>query len=420
MPFFKCCKNKEFSNLFCIVCHNVFHPSCLERKGYKLLQDYKVYCSTKCQELYMNTNTDSLLKQLNDKTIQLRKKTEDMENIEMENETIIEKMKTEIDTLKKELREREIYYNREKRRTLDFEDEVFRNEESFVSDINEKNCEISQLKQQLFELKKANNILEDNLNDDLEKMKSLEETIIVLNKKNDATIKSLNTIEKEKNELLKHINELQNLKINCKKNAPDVSNMAIASNSTEIEVCVDSSELHLSTKKILILGDENVKGFMRLLKIYTDYEYNIHSNCSRRATLREMVDFVLLLAKKFSKNDYIIFFWSANYSLQGKGVDCNLIKKMIAACQLTNLILLGTPFIEYRPILNRFVEEDCWTLSMLVAEMNLATVHFFPSPVYTKNGLLSYEHKVNIVRHLTNNMIHTTLFRKPRGQEIAG
>ena len=49
---FKCCQNKTFSNFCCIVCLNIFHPSCLERKpDWKQVEGYKIFCSLQCENL---------------------------------------------------------------------------------------------------------------------------------------------------------------------------------------------------------------------------------------------------------------------------------------------------------------------------------------------------------------------------------
>lgn len=61
-------QNKVFSNLVCLGCHGVFHPSYLERKSYKYIQGYKVYCSTKCEDVCKHESKHVLLhKQLEKK-----------------------------------------------------------------------------------------------------------------------------------------------------------------------------------------------------------------------------------------------------------------------------------------------------------------------------------------------------------------
>lgn len=69
MAYFKYCKIKEFSNLVCVSCHRIFHPSCLEMKNHKSIEGYKVYCSNKCDELDKN---DKPLKDLEKKKTKQR------------------------------------------------------------------------------------------------------------------------------------------------------------------------------------------------------------------------------------------------------------------------------------------------------------------------------------------------------------
>lgn len=55
---FNCCKNKpptkEIKHCFCIVCLNVFHKSCVERKqGFQLIENHKILCSKVCNDTYL-------------------------------------------------------------------------------------------------------------------------------------------------------------------------------------------------------------------------------------------------------------------------------------------------------------------------------------------------------------------------------
>lgn len=68
----------------------------------------------------------------------------------------------EINRLKNDFREKEEHYHRERRRTRDFENEVFRNEEGFETDLKTKMAQIAALKGQIADLYKKLYILEEN------------------------------------------------------------------------------------------------------------------------------------------------------------------------------------------------------------------------------------------------------------------
>lgn len=426
MSHFKCCKTKEFTNFICVYCLGVFHPSCFERKYYKVIQGNKVYCSTKCEEQDKNRN-EKLMSQLEQKDRILRKKTEDYEKLEIDSERTIDELKELINELKNELREKENHYGRERRRTLDFEDEVFRNEEKFESDLKEKCAVINDLNHQMAELKNRNKILVENSINDLNKITVMEKQMDEWNIQNNEIMKRLEDMKEENIKLRKHIEELtatqeENIKlrehftelktiqINSNTGKPSGSNIS-SKNSSELTERECTGSLN-QKRKILVVGDEDAKGMITLLKTFTDYKYDIHLIYERKPLITETVNNISVCAKKFGKEDFILFLWSANFSIQGRGIDGNLISKLTSSCQETNLILIGPPFHRERPILNRFIEEDCWTLSMLVAGTKKETHHFVPMPIITgHNGLLSYDQKENLIRHLTNNLIKKQFFR---------
>ncbi|KAK9893108.1 hypothetical protein WA026_023828 [Henosepilachna vigintioctopunctata] len=57
LKYYECCKKKEFSHAFCIVCFKQYHISCLERKSSATrLENGLLLCSTECQNRYSNDN----------------------------------------------------------------------------------------------------------------------------------------------------------------------------------------------------------------------------------------------------------------------------------------------------------------------------------------------------------------------------
>ncbi|KAG5871186.1 hypothetical protein JTB14_020152 [Gonioctena quinquepunctata] len=71
---FKCCK-KKFGNQFCIVCHNVYHPSCNDgKKTWKDIGDNRILCSKDCQKRKADDETsEQLTILLKEEIIKLKK-----------------------------------------------------------------------------------------------------------------------------------------------------------------------------------------------------------------------------------------------------------------------------------------------------------------------------------------------------------
>lgn len=86
--------------------------------------------------------------------------------------------------MKNNKHEREEHFKRERRRTLDFEDEVFRSVESFTNEIKIKMTAISNVPTNLFESEKKNKILEDSTKYYVAELKNYRQRIDELFKKN--------------------------------------------------------------------------------------------------------------------------------------------------------------------------------------------------------------------------------------------
>lgn len=417
MAFFKCCKNKEFSNYICVHCQGVFHPSCLERKSYKVLNGYKVYCSSKCEELNKNINetSDRLLRELEKKDKLLSDKTEALENLEVEKDNDIDELRSEISALRQELREKEEYFKKERRRTLDFEDDVFRNEESLHAEISSKTDKLSELNNKMLELKDRNVSLEKSKHDEYIKLKSLEEEMASLDKNNKVLLDSLRRLEDENNILKIQIEELKSELASVTadartKNTEDQNTQVNAPQNTNH---VQAQNLREKMKKILVMGNNNVKGLITLLKQHTSHEYDINSH--HADTWKELSKLSSLFANKFNKNDYVIIFGSSSDAVRGNRLDTNLIRNVIEVFAETNLIIIAAALHHNRPVLNRLIEDHSLSTSIIVSEMKSNTTHFLPLPLFAHRGLLTYDQKVALISKLCHTIIqHRTSFHPGR------
>lgn len=190
------------------------------------------------------------------------------------------------------------------------------------------------------------------------------------------------SMERENNYLKKELNEL----IDNTRGNYNINTTTINSDVNEVEDVLrknnNSNTTEMQTEKtwnkILVKGDDNVKELLRLLKTHTNNLYDIQSRCFKNNFLDELLESCLKFAKKFIANDYIVILWSSKNSLQGKGIDCKVLRRVISVCSKTNLIIIAPPYHEDRPILNRFIEDDSTAISILMAESQIQISTFLP------------------------------------------
>lgn len=407
MSYFKCCKSKEFVNLVCINCLNVFHPSCLERKTYKPVQGYKVYCSAKCEGQYKSEDNERLGLQLETKEKLLKQKSEELENLEIEKNSLIAELQDELSTLKKEIREKDEHYKRERRKTVDFEDEVYRNEESLHSELKQKAKAISELNCQIVEIKSSYQTIIQTHKEELNRMKSLESKLEDLKRENEQLSDSLLTLEEENARLNKKLErQLVDLK-NLSAHNTIGSQNSVHGTPSHLGISNQQMPKHPQDRttnaiknKILIIGDDNIKGLNTILKTHTNYKFDINSRIIQSFSSEDIFKMCVPIAKKFGKNDYVFLFWSWKNSLCGKELNGGDLRKLLELFLDTNLTIINPPLHRDRPILNKFIEEDCLTINKVTRGIGSRTLNHLPTMQTTENGYLQYDQKVHLVKIL--------------------
>ncbi|CAG9772424.1 unnamed protein product [Ceutorhynchus assimilis] len=132
----KCCKKKDVNSFCCKSCLGVFHPSCMERyKSVRVIYRNTIYCSEECAE------KDLLI-----------------EKAETDREKQFQEMNQEILELKQELRAKQLHIKRMERRTQDFENDIFEDEQRSIEKINELNDSMNKLKLDIVKLNEENNV----------------------------------------------------------------------------------------------------------------------------------------------------------------------------------------------------------------------------------------------------------------------
>lgn len=117
---FKCCRSRDFTSYCCTVCLGVFHPRCLDKmESAKKLGGYRIYCTDECE------SRDAERKQRQAKS------------------------DGEIDSLREECRQKDLFINRLKRQSHQFEQDVADAERSYVDKVTQQAELISSLQVKL-------------------------------------------------------------------------------------------------------------------------------------------------------------------------------------------------------------------------------------------------------------------------------
>lgn len=145
---FKCCRKKEFSNLVYIVCINVYHPSCIDRKSYfKSLGTHRIICSKKCEQEH--TENRALENQVAELRNQIKTRDSSIEELESQRVLNETKLNETIGKLQDELKAKEAFIKREKRQSQSFKSDVIEAEEKMLEKVREQRDSILDLNREL-------------------------------------------------------------------------------------------------------------------------------------------------------------------------------------------------------------------------------------------------------------------------------
>lgn len=151
---FKCCKNKDCPYLCCVQCQNIFHLSCAQKKKSVVYLDTpRIICSKECQKNKNDEEKNSVemtqqLDKLSHEVVEKKLLIVKMEHDEEERVTALD---NKIEELGKINREKDAYIQTLKRRTRDFEDEVFNAEKKYVDEVNAYKAKIADLGREISE-----------------------------------------------------------------------------------------------------------------------------------------------------------------------------------------------------------------------------------------------------------------------------
>lgn len=381
MESFKCC-GKDFKNYICIVCYRVFHPSCLERdiKTSVKINGKLIYCSTNCQNVdeeketkeqnYISEikNLRNMLEEKDRHIVRLKRGTESFEEIveEAENKLLEElsKQKKELDLLKYKL--------------LTIQEE---NEEHIAS-LNEKERTILELKTEIEELHQLSRNMVTSI-DMLEK-----DNKRYLYKMKQTEIQNENVITELKQEIsnLRKSNEIIEEELNF--NINETNYVRLPKNPKE-----KLKQNGQNKRKVLILCDQTGRHVGNLLRPHLS-DYQLQIIIKPNAFLIDVIKEIHNLTKDFTLNDYVIVMAGYNDFIKYKYPSIRNIHENIRSCTHTNIIFSSIHYSVNTNLNDRIYDFNKKLNTYSIKINNFAEGNILYMEINTQNSLYPNKYKI--------------------------
>lgn len=375
---FKCCKKKEFNNLICANCFDVYHRACLERKKfYKLIGGPKICCSDTCQREYTNqkTTTDDLLDKISKLKADVLETNVQLESKQNQMEDEIHSRELIIGQLRNELMEKDRFIERLRRDTEMTVNEMVEMEEQDTLRLKEQRDVIARLNTSLLKLDNDKELLQEELTQSKTEMESLKREIGELIEISKSMMETIRVLEEENNMYCKELDRLRNSK-NLHKSVSGSGEHFVLDEQNELilesrkqEVCDMNIVSHaggkpktgsgrleasyrnvneLKKNKILVLCDDGGRNLGKFLSNMLGHDYFVQTVMKPGASLADVVSGIESLTKNFTMNDFVIILGGLNDILRGKYPSFRLLNKKLKQLQHTNLIAVTIP-LHIRP-----------------------------------------------------------------------
>lgn len=96
-----------------------------------------------------------------------------------------------------------------------------------------------------------------------------------------------------------------------------------------------------NTRKVVIMGDRNIKGFSFLIKQKVEGKIDVDSQMRPGLLLQEMLLELTPLCQNFTNNDFVIIFIGSENAIKNKPIDDAKVTNFLNKCNETNLIFIG-------------------------------------------------------------------------------
>lgn len=407
-----CCITKRRTNgqeVFgapCDICTTVFCKTCMdmgttEADTMVLAKRILIFCCTDCRRYMRDApNMKKLIHQLESES---KGKDNEIEGLELNRRNETSKLKAEIESLNREVEDKNTHISSLEKKIHDFETSVSVTEQDLRAEIGRRKGEISELNRETLRLTHQNNKLSEQIRE-LEKNElRLKTRLGELSAMKDNFLVSIDTLTKD-NEA--YANEIKMCNFELFNLREEVSSLKIAKTTGLGQISARANAPPTKLPQVLIVGNHNVRGLSGMLKRFSGKHMDINSQWKERLTFDEGVELCRVLSKNLSASDYIIYLCGPESAFRGCTIKREKIVDLLNLCINTNLLLVGAPLHRGRPILNRFIQEQNSMFSQAI-EGRKDNVYFLPTLFTTDRGYLEYNDKLSLVQHLCATKLST-------------
>lgn len=362
---FRCCANKAHSYYCCVTCSHLFHPSCLDRDftNHIKLGDHKIYCSKGCKRPPEKDDTldppfdelDRLQRENHLLRIQVTEKNNQLDLITSDKDEVIQGLEEQITEMKSEIKCLQSAIKRDRRKTQEFEDDVFQAEKEILGKLNMKSVEVGSLRDNIKSLKEERLALDLTLQSHKDKMSVLHRDIEDLTEINRAMITSIRALEAENSSYTNEIDVLKSqiASFSSGGGTQDLKRTAattiqpmhsdhiqgqkqnVVQNQKKVKTTVDIPKKN----KILILTDNFGKYMYNSLNFLLKNMFSIQVLCKPFAKLSEVISGSDSTIEGLNKSDFVIVLAGIN----NENISTKSLSSLANKCFYTNLIVCTIP-----------------------------------------------------------------------------
>lgn len=355
---FGCCK-KDFKNLVCLGCFNIFHVSCLQKNTTaRINQGHTIFCSKNCESKVNDSNTDELLNKIHVLKNDLFEKEEVMEKMRADYLETIKCLEFKLNKVIKDSKEKEAFYTKKINTSQKFEEEVLECEQEYADNVKKLTDKIDGLQQKIIDLNIRNEELISEIKKNERFMQDKIKDVEDLTKLNRNMINSIRILEDE-NLIL--TNEMERLQKNTERNdcvsmntteINSVCNNDQTFEGIEIEEAQNSDSIICGNerssvsadgarRKILLIGDEFARYMPTWLHSFIDVKnYMVEGAIYPNMEILELSKMVSKHSLKYGSNDFIICIFNT-LNISNHNTLNSAIHFLLPISKTTNLIVLS-------------------------------------------------------------------------------
>lgn len=308
---FKCCK-KDLNNYVCIICHNVFHSSCLGRlKGVKMLHEHYISCSEKCiiKENNKKDEIAQLAAELEKNRRTVTEKDIAMTELECSSAEEMEEMKNILVTLQTEIKQKDSFIKKLQKQIKDIEDEVYEEESKLEAKQLEQKRYADKLIKEITDMKEQNRTMLEQIMENKAEHKQLTNKLKELQAIRDEMIVSIETLEVEKNMYKSELMELNQKS----KSKSHLGTTKTDNNNLPPTVQIRHKPRYEQTvsikmkPKIRLIANSLGRGLSEVLNNLLGDTHSVHSVIKTDAEDDDLLKDAISEAKQLKSKDILIF-----------------------------------------------------------------------------------------------------------------